>query len=93
MYFDQNITVRLVNAREHKLKKGYGYDMDMMALCACTLLLSIVGCPWMVSATVPSLNHCRSLCFLGNDGNQKDEEEEQQKEAKMEEASKKALEN
>ena len=23
MYFDQNITVRLVNARENKLKKGY----------------------------------------------------------------------
>ena len=33
IYFDQNITVRLVNAREHKLKKGYGYDMGMMALC------------------------------------------------------------
>ena len=57
MFFDQNITVRLVNAREHKLKKGYGYDMDMMALCFCTILLSILGCPWMVSAS-----KCRPLC-------------------------------
>ena len=32
MFFDQNITVRLVNAREHNLKKGSGYDMDMLAL-------------------------------------------------------------
>eukprot|EP00873_Tetraselmis_striata_P039266 jgi/Tetstr1/459530/TSEL_004896.t1 len=32
LFFDQNIIVRLVNAREHNLKKGYGYDMDMMAL-------------------------------------------------------------
>mmetsp|Transcript_31432 Transcript_31432/g.62096 ORF Transcript_31432/g.62096 Transcript_31432/m.62096 type:complete len:646 (-) Transcript_31432:2249-4186(-) len=67
MYFDQNITVRLVNARQHRLKKGGGYDMDMMALCFCTILLSLVGCPWMVSATVPSLNHCRSLCLIGNE--------------------------
>jgi hypothetical protein len=51
MFFDQNITVRLVNAREHKLKKSYGYDMDMMALCICTFLLSLFGCPWMVSAS------------------------------------------
>jgi hypothetical protein len=67
MYFDQNITVRLVNARQYKLKKGYGYDMDMLALCICTVPLSLLGCPWMVSATVPSLNHCRSLCFYSNE--------------------------
>jgi hypothetical protein len=51
MFFDQNITVRLVNAREHNLKKGSGYDMDMLALCLCTFLLSLFGCPWMVSAS------------------------------------------
>jgi hypothetical protein len=51
MFFDQNITVRLVNAREHKLKKGYGYDMDMLALSLCSFLLSLCGCPWMVSAS------------------------------------------
>ena len=66
MHFDQNITVRLVNARDHKLKKGCGYDMDMLALCICTIPLSLLGCPWMVSATVPSLNHCRSLAFYSN---------------------------
>jgi len=79
MYFDQNITVRLVNARDHKLKKGYGYDMDMMALAICTLLLSLVGCPWMVSATVPSLNHCRSLCFFGNEAGEATSEDDKTK--------------
>jgi hypothetical protein len=58
-----------------------------MALCICTVLLSILGCPWMVSATVPSLNHCRSLCFLGNDGTQ--EQKDPEDEVKMEEESKK----
>eukprot|EP00873_Tetraselmis_striata_P025206 jgi/Tetstr1/445470/TSEL_033249.t1 len=89
IYFDQNITVRLVNAREHMLKKGYGYDMDMMALCICTIILSLLGCPWMVSATVPSLNHCRSLCFFGNEGGGKKNEAED--EAALEEKSKAVL--
>jgi len=89
MYFDQNITVRLVNARQHKLRKGYGYDMDMMALCICTVLLSLVGCPWMVSATVPSLNHCRSLCFFGNETANTEVAEIDK--ARQEETSKKAL--
>eukprot|EP00961_Rhodomonas_salina_P167373 2255369-Rhodomonas_salina.1 len=87
MYFDQNITVRLVNAREHKLKKGEGYDMDMFALSLCTLLLSLVGCPWMVSATVPSLNHCRSLCFFGTEATAEPPNEQE-----MEEHSKKVVE-
>ena len=63
IFFDQSITVRLVNAKEHKLKKGYGYDMDMMALCICTIALSLCGCPWLVSASEccfvePSAMHC-----------------------------------
>jgi len=73
IYFDQNITVRLVNARDHKLKKGAGYDLDMFTLCICTVLLSIFGCPWMVSATVPSLNHVRSLTIFGNETPQQSE--------------------
>lgn len=59
--------------------------MDMMALCLCTLLLSLFGCPWMVSATVPSLNHCRSLCFLSNDGGAKKEEDDDEEAQKIRE--------
>jgi hypothetical protein len=29
---DQNITVRLVNSPEYKLKKGAAYNLDMVAL-------------------------------------------------------------
>jgi len=67
--------------------------MDMMALCFCTLLLSLFGCPWMVSATVPSLNHCRSLCFLTNEGGPKDSEEgdDEEKQRVREEKSAQAL--
>ncbi|CEM23228.1 unnamed protein product [Vitrella brassicaformis CCMP3155] len=91
IFYDQNITVRLVNANGHKLKKGYGYDLDMLALCGCTVLLSLCGCPWMVSATVPSMNHTRSLAFFGTE-KADDEQSEAEMEQKLEHASRKTLE-
>ncbi len=32
LFMDQNITVRLVNRKEHKLKKAYGMHLDTMAI-------------------------------------------------------------
>ncbi len=32
LFVDQNITVRLVNCKEHKLKKGYGMHLDAMVV-------------------------------------------------------------
>ncbi len=32
LFMDQNITVRLVNSKEHKLKKSYGLHLDMMVV-------------------------------------------------------------
>uniref|UniRef100_A0A061RKE7 Anion exchanger family n=1 Tax=Tetraselmis sp. GSL018 TaxID=582737 RepID=A0A061RKE7_9CHLO len=65
--------------------------MDMMALCICTAFLSITGCPWMVSATVPSLNHCRSLCFFGSEQSNAEEDDTKERERRLEEESTKAL--
>jgi hypothetical protein len=31
-FMDQNITVRLINSPENKLKKGEAYNLDMLAL-------------------------------------------------------------
>uniref|UniRef100_A0A0G4IC93 Bicarbonate transporter-like transmembrane domain-containing protein n=1 Tax=Chromera velia CCMP2878 TaxID=1169474 RepID=A0A0G4IC93_9ALVE len=95
VYFDQNITVRLVNAKQHKLKKGGGYDLDMLALCVCTFFLSIFGCPWMVSAWVYSLNHCRALCVyaIEEEEETKGREDSAAVQAKLEASAKAALES
>jgi mannitol/fructose-specific phosphotransferase system IIA component (Ntr-type) len=61
MFVDQNITVRLVNSRDHKLKKGEAYHWDFGLLGVMTAGLSLFGLPWVVAATVRSLNHVRSL--------------------------------
>lgn len=61
LYLDQNITVRLVNASEYKLEKGAGYHLDLAVVGVLVAVCSMFGLPWMVAATVRSLNHVRSL--------------------------------
>lgn len=61
LYLDQNITVRLVNHSQYKLKKGSGYHLDMLVVSLLVGVCSLLGLPWMVAATVRSLNHVRSL--------------------------------
>lgn len=61
LYLDQNITTRLVNAPGNRLKKGAGFHLDLAVVGLITLVGSLFGLPWMVAATVHSLNHVRSL--------------------------------
>lgn len=60
-FMDQNISVRVVNNPDNKLKKGSAYNLDMVSLGLITGLLSLVGLPWMCGATVQSLNHVRAM--------------------------------
>jgi len=60
-FMDHNISIRLVNKADNKLKKGEAYNLDMVALGIVTGGLSIVGLPWMCGATVQSMNHVRSM--------------------------------
>ena len=61
LFMDQNITVRLIMAKENKLKKGSGLHLDMFVIAVVTTLTSLLGMPWMVAATVRSLAHMRAL--------------------------------
>mmetsp|Transcript_20828 Transcript_20828/g.31039 ORF Transcript_20828/g.31039 Transcript_20828/m.31039 type:complete len:377 (-) Transcript_20828:216-1346(-) len=60
-FMDQNISVRVVNNPENKLKKGEAYNLDMVALGLITGALSVVGLPWMCGATVQSVNHVKAM--------------------------------
>merc|ERR1712176_131531 len=60
-FMDQNISVRLVNNPDNKLKKGAAYNLDMVALGIITGVLSLLGLPWMCGATVQSMNHVRAM--------------------------------
>lgn len=68
LFLDQNITVRLVNDKRYKLEKGAGYNLDLFILGLLVGVCSLFGLPWMVAATVRSINHVRSLAEMESHG-------------------------
>lgn len=64
VYLDQNITARLVNSPENQLRKGPAYDLDLLVVGVLLGVCSLLGLPWLVGATVRSLNHVRSLATV-----------------------------
>ncbi|XP_062705780.1 electroneutral sodium bicarbonate exchanger 1 isoform X26 [Aedes albopictus] len=61
IFMDQQITAVIINRKEHKLKKGCGYHLDLFVLALLIQLCSLMGLPWFVAATVLSINHVNSL--------------------------------
>jgi len=61
LFMDQQITSVIVNRKEHKLKKGCGYHLDMLIVGLMMGLCSLLGLPWCVAATVLCLGHVDSL--------------------------------
>ncbi|MFT7618248.1 MAG: mannitol/fructose-specific phosphotransferase system IIA component (Ntr-type) [Planctomycetota bacterium] len=61
VYLDQNITARLVNSPDNHLNKGSAYHYDLALVGVLVGVCSIFGLPWLVAATVRSLNHLRAL--------------------------------
>ena len=64
IYLDQNITSRIINKPDHKLHKGEAYHLDLLVVGLLLGLCSLFGWPWLVAATVRSLNHLRSLATV-----------------------------
>jgi hypothetical protein len=64
VFLDQNITARLINSPDHKLKKGDAYHWDMLVVGILIAICSFFGLPWLVAATVRSLNHVRGLAIF-----------------------------
>ncbi|KFQ06149.1 Electrogenic sodium bicarbonate cotransporter 1, partial [Haliaeetus albicilla] len=61
IFMDQQITAVIVNRKEHKLKKGAGYHLDLFWVAILMIVCSFMGLPWYVAATVISIAHIDSL--------------------------------
>ncbi|CAL8277423.1 unnamed protein product [Merluccius merluccius] len=61
IFMDQQITAVIVNRKEHKLKKGAGYHLDLFWVAVLIIICSFMGLPWYVAATVISIAHIDSL--------------------------------
>ncbi|XP_025058158.1 sodium bicarbonate cotransporter 3 isoform X7 [Alligator sinensis] len=61
IFMDQQITAVIINRKEHKLKKGCGYHLDLLVVGVMLGICSLMGLPWFVAATVLSISHVNSL--------------------------------
>lgn len=64
VFLDQNITARIVNSPDHQLHKGEAYHQDLGMVGILMAVCSVFGLPWLVAATVRSINHVRSLATV-----------------------------
>lgn len=60
-FLDQNISSMLVNKSENKLKKGPGYNLDLVVVSVIVIVQSIFGMPWTHAALPHSPLHARQL--------------------------------
>ncbi|MDF1664684.1 MAG: HCO3- transporter, partial [Planctomycetota bacterium] len=61
IFLDQQITARVVNAPQHNLRKGPGYHLDLAIIGVLVMICSVFRLPWLVAATIRSLNHLNIL--------------------------------
>ncbi|XP_038641229.1 electrogenic sodium bicarbonate cotransporter 4 isoform X5 [Scyliorhinus canicula] len=61
IFMDQQITGVIVNRKEHKLRKGAGYHLDLFWVGLLLAICSFMGLPWYVAATVISIAHIDGL--------------------------------
>lgn len=61
VFLDQNVTVRIVQSPQNALRKGSSYHWDLVVVGALVAACSCFGLPWLVAATVRSVNHVRAL--------------------------------
>ncbi|MCR9095325.1 MAG: PTS sugar transporter subunit IIA [bacterium] len=64
VFLDHNITNRLVNQTDHSLQKSPAYHLDLLVVGVLTAGLSLFALPWLVAATIRSLNHVRALASV-----------------------------
>ncbi|GCB65732.1 hypothetical protein scyTo_0004850, partial [Scyliorhinus torazame] len=61
IFMDQQITGVIVNRKEHNLRKGAGYHLDLFWVGLLLAICSFMGLPWYVAATVISIAHIDGL--------------------------------
>jgi len=65
---DDGITKHLMNHPCHKLTHGNAYNYDTCVIGVTVAVCSMFGLPWLVAATVRSLNHLHALAEKSSDG-------------------------
>jgi len=68
VFLDDGITWHLINHPAHKLTHGDAYNYDTIIIGIMVAVNSILGLPWLVAATVRSLNHVHAMAEKDQSG-------------------------
>jgi len=68
VFLDNGITIHLMNHPCHKMTHETAYNYDTVVIGAMIAINSLLGLPWLVAATVRSLNHLHALAEKSADG-------------------------
>ena len=61
IFMEVEFTGVILDKKDHKLKKGMGYNLDLFVLALMVGLCSILGLPWMCATPVHTLSHFHAL--------------------------------
>lgn len=61
IFMNNQITISVICRKEHKLKKGVGFHLDLFLVTVLILLNSFFGLPWFNAAILLSIGHLDSL--------------------------------
>ncbi|XP_071822453.1 band 3 anion transport protein-like isoform X3 [Apostichopus japonicus] len=64
LYMETLLTGMLVSKKEHKLKKGTGFHLDLFLMGVLSAVAGLFGVPWMCAATVRTVSHLQSLSVM-----------------------------
>lgn len=68
VFLDDGITWHLINRPDNKLTHGAAYHWDTIVIGLFLVVNSMFGLPWLVAATVRSINHVQAMAEKDKDG-------------------------
>ena len=64
IFMEVEFTGVILDKKDHKLKKGVGYNLDLFVLGLLVGLCSVLGLPWMCATPVHTLSHFHALTVI-----------------------------
>merc|ERR1711962_183137 len=61
---ETELTGVLLNKNSNRLKKGGGYNLDVLAIGLCCGISSVFGLPWMCPGPIRSVQHQKALMIM-----------------------------
>lgn len=66
IFMEVELTGVILDKKEFKLKKGTGYNLDLIVVGLIVCLCSLLGFPWLCASPIHSMSHLHALMVFNN---------------------------